>query len=139
MNRYQIAVDKNRTDQPVFHFPDTHNPKKVLKYLSYCITRRGIFLADNIPLGVLDMAIVDLSRDSQIPIITKEKSEAEILSISMSYYHVYSLTDLPEKIAGSRVICCDFPASLLPAHLKPLLVILYGGSRNLPNRMPQPI
>jgi hypothetical protein len=135
MNRYQIAVNNNRTDQPVFHFSATGNPKKVLKYLNYCIAKRGIFLADNIPLGVIDTALVDLSRDSQIPIITKDESEAEILSITMSYYHVYPLSEIPEKIAGARVICCDFPASLLPKHLKPLLVILYGGSRNLPNRM----
>jgi len=139
MNRYQIAVNSNRTDQPIFHFPTTQNYKKVLKYLNYCIAKKGIFLADNIPLGVIDTAIVDLSRDSQIPIITKTESEAEILSISMSYYHVYPLTDLPEKIAGSRVICCDFPASLLPNYLRPLLVILYGGSRNLPNHQNQDV
>jgi hypothetical protein len=81
-------------------------------------------------MGVIDTALVEISRDYKAPFIVKKESEAQMLIITLSYSEIYSLEDLPETIAGSRVICYDFPSSLLPKNFKPLLVIDLG-YRNL--------
>jgi hypothetical protein len=126
MNRYQIAIKNTSGKETIFEFPPTGNHKKVVKYMKYCIDKRGIFSARNISLGVVDTALVDLCSEFKTPIIMKTESEAHILIITQSYGEVYSLEKLPETMTGSRVICYDFPSSLLPPRLKPLLVIDSG-------------
>lgn len=123
MNRYQIAIKNTSDKETMYEFPPTGNYKKVVKYMKYCIDRRGIFYAKNIALGVINSAIVELCGNFKTPIIMKTELDAHIFSITQSYGQVYSLESLPETMAGSRVICYDFPSSLLPQWLKPLLVI----------------
>jgi len=121
MNRYQIAIrDGDLEHQVVFSFPATHSVKKVLRYVHYCIEKKGVFSTEGIPASIVDDALVSTSRDCRAPILVKTESEARALSIAHSYKGIFSMEKGSKLPVDSRPICYG---SLPPEDFSPLLVV----------------
>lgn len=121
MNRYQIALqDGDLEHQVIFSFPPTHSAKKVLRYVHYCIEKKGIFSTEGIPVAVMDDAIVSTSRDCRAPILVKTESEARAMAIAHSYKGIFSMEKGSKLPVDSRPICYG---SLPPEGFSPLLVV----------------
>jgi hypothetical protein len=121
MDRYQIALRDSKLDhQVIFSFPPTQNTKKVLRYIHYCIEKRGVFSTEGIPTSVVDSALINISRNYRAPILVRTESDARALSIAHSYRNVFFMdkdTKLPDD---SRPICYG---SIPPEGILPLLVV----------------
>ena len=123
MNRYEIALGKRNK---AFRFPPTQSITKTLKYMNFCAQNRTTFVADNIPVFILEAAMVKMSETTKIPIVVDSKEKALLLSTAHSHSNILSIDN--EKISHySYVICYNCSPSSITGS-KPYLVI-YAPSR----------
>ena len=114
MDRFEIAIHfKNqRINRKAFHFPTTRYAAVAVKYIEYCITNEGIFIADNILESALESALIQASEIYDVPIVMDGASKANIFSISHSY-KVYSLENIPTR--NKYVLCYNCLETDLPS------------------------
>lgn len=132
MNRYKFAVLNNKVlDKKIFHFSDTGSVIRVIKYIKYCISNNGIFIADNISTEILNEAIIKICKYyDDVPLILESESAARAFSISYSYKNIFSYNNIPENkyinndyIRDRYVICYDSQEKMLPSGIKSLVTI----------------
>jgi len=136
MGRYEIALlNKKLLNRKAFHFPKTGSVKRVLRNINYCIAHNGILAADNVPMEILDSAVIEVSSHYNAPIVLETESEARMFSISYSYKHIYSYNtvsiDRYINVGDSRdrfAICYNSLEKKLPKGIR-ALVIIYGSEK----------
>jgi len=123
MSRYELLRKKN-SNSGVKCFKPTKNVVDLYNILEDCLKRQYILQADNLSPGLLNPALIRLSRKYCYPIVVASKELAKSLSISHAYARVYSIDDLPEKYAA--VVCYEVSERLLPVGFDPVLIIRRG-------------
>ena len=121
MNRYKIAIaNEFLPDRRLFHFPPSRTVGRTVKYIKHCISKDGVFIADNIPEESLNGAIVEISKLYNAPILVKTLKEAQLFSISYSHRHIFPENDIP---LGQFFILYDCFEKDLSRKIEPIVTI----------------
>lgn len=124
MDRYQIAKRGIKAlDGGFFRFPPTNTPTQIIRYIDHCTKNNASFMADNIALAVLEMALVKVSRLTSIPILVQTRAQARILSMAYSHKPVYSIEcyDTIHPSSGNKAICYNCKP---PIDVKPYIMVV---------------
>jgi len=121
MNRYKIAIaNEFLPDRRLFHFPPSRTVGRTVKYIKHCISKDGVFIADNIPEESLNGAIVEISKLYNAPILVKTLKEAQLFSISYSHRHIFPENDI---FLGQFFILYDCFEKDLSRKIEPIVTI----------------
>jgi hypothetical protein len=95
MDRYQIALGTPKSSVTGYIFKPSKSAKKVLAYMRQCIQDEKEFYAVNIDNSTLDMAMVLLSQEVDVPILVKSENAARSMSVAYSHKRVYHKGNFP--------------------------------------------
>lgn len=96
MNRYQIAKINNKTVS-VYVFQPSRNVAVIYDYLKMCIRDNVSFDSKGMREGLLDVALIKLSREVNRPVVVWSEQKMKIMSIVNSYNNIFTLSSLPDK------------------------------------------
>lgn len=102
MDRYKILLGRPPF-RTAFKFKPSHSVNGIYRCMEKCIKEGTVFDATNMPVGILDAAVVDLSKTYAIPIIVETEEMARALRIAHGYHRIFSLENIPDD--GNCVIC----------------------------------
>lgn len=94
MNRYQLAVRKSNPLPPRGEvcFERKDNEEYVRKCILFCMRNRLALNANNIPRGILDRAVIAVSKTTDAPVVVDTPEGAMALSSAYSHRSVFALT-----------------------------------------------
>ena len=95
MDRYQIALGIPKSSVIGYTFKPSKSSKKVLAYMRQCVQDEKEFFAINIDNSTLDMAMVLLSQEVDVPILVNSESSARSMSVAYSHKRVYHKGNFP--------------------------------------------
>ena len=125
MTRYQIAINQNAPSPCAYRFKPSRSMTRVLAYMKRCIDDGVMFDATGIKETTLDSAVIALSKELKIPIITGSGRAAKLLSIIYGHNEVFPIESIPKKYKQFLGIyfntgqCEDGPCSFLTICGKP--------------------
>jgi hypothetical protein len=120
MDRYQIAMMSDV--KPIaYRFQESTSIVQVKDYMVKCITESVAFDSGNISPSVLEPALIQLSREYKVPIITTNDVEAKVLSMTYKYNRIFSPEKIPENVRD--VICYKTDVSQIKEHSVLLAII----------------
>ena len=97
MDRYQIAVGLPRSNSNItgYAFKPSRSTKKIVAYMKKCAQDHKEFFATGIPTSALDMALILLSQEMDVPILVNNAKEARSLSVAYSHKKIYHPDNFP--------------------------------------------
>jgi hypothetical protein len=110
MDRYKIAIGKK---YQAYRFPVTQSITRTVRYIDYCVKKKAVFIADNIPIFILESALIKVSSTTHIPIVVKSEEKARILSTVHSHKNIYWIKTLPSH--SNYLIYYDCPLTVNPS------------------------
>ena len=128
MSRYKIALQSNKKKEVAYRFPDQKTIGGTVQCIRFCIEKKGVFYANNISVALLHSAVVKIGEEYNALIIVETDTLARSLSISFSYKHIYSLTDLFIGSIPTRkrnIICFNCPLDKISPDYDVLVRILH--------------
>jgi hypothetical protein len=102
MGRYQILRKLSNIKPIAYRFKSSNSINVVSNYIKKCITDKVSFDANNINTIILDPALVKVSKELDVPIVTGSEDMANIFSITHDI-KVYSINNIPLTVP--EVIC----------------------------------
>lgn len=78
-----------------YTFKPSKSAKRVMAYMKQCVQDRKEFFATGIPNSTMDMAMVLLSQETEVPILVNNFKEAQSLSMAYSHKKIYYPSNFP--------------------------------------------
>jgi hypothetical protein len=129
MDRYQIAIGVPKSNVLAYVFKPSRSAKKVLSFMRRCVQDEKEFLALDIDMATLNMAMVLLSREVDVPILVNTESEAQSLSMAYSHKRVYHKGNFP-ALDSYAIFHPEVDRNTIK-DIKPLLLIRRIGGRQI--------
>ena len=95
MDRYQIALGLPNSSILGYCFKPTRSSKKALSFMKQCIQDEKEMYIVGMDNSTLDMAMVLLSQEVDVPILVNTEAEARSMSVAYSHKRVYHKGNFP--------------------------------------------
>ena len=121
MDRYQIARGVSKSAIIGYTFKPSRSAKKVLAYMKKCVQDEKEFFAIGIDNSTMDMSMVLLSQEVDVPILVKSEVIARSMSVAYSHKRVYYVGNFPIMYTYA-IVHPDVDRKSM-GRIKPLLLI----------------